>query len=137
MAKTKAFNLAELIRHMTYDDDTGSIVSTAAVNTSGRKKGTKERSSTAQFTLHEFAKADYSAAELTITAASGSDTHTVKFLVNHDGSTTYDTQYGDIHSGNFSLSTFTSSISGANVVIQATPRNATTTFKFHVEYVDA
>ena len=137
MAKTKAFNLAELIRHMSYDEDSGAVVSTAAVNTSGRKRGNKTRTSTGTFTLHEFAKSDYSAAELTITAKSGSDYHTVKFLVNHDGSTTYDTQFGDVHSGDSSLSSFTSSISGANVLIQAAPTNASTTYKFHVEYVDA
>jgi len=136
MAKTKAFNLAELIRHISYDADEGKIVSTTSLESTGRAIAEHSAPDNNPITLHQFAHASFRTAEYVVTATNGSDYHTTKLVVTHDGSNTYDTQFADLYS-NSALVTLTTSISGANVALTATPHTGATDFKFFVEYVDA
>ena len=133
---SRALELAELVRVLTYDNASNTIVGTTSISTTARSKATKTAASAANTTILAFNKTTYEAADLTITASYGGDYHTTKLLVTHDGTATYDTQYGDIYSGS-SLTTYASTIDGANVNIVARPTNASTVYNFLVEYVEA
>ena len=63
--------------------------------------------------------ATYRSVEYFIQATTGSRYHAVKLLSIHDGSTAYNTTYGDIFS-NGSISTFDVDISGGNIRLVAT-----------------
>lgn len=75
------------------------------------------------FDVHQFRYAKYQ-----IQASSGTSRHSVEFIIAHDGTTTYNTEYAIINVGD-SLATFDSDISGGNVRLLITPTSsASTTF---------
>lgn len=137
MPKTKAFGIAELIRHMSYNPSTDKVETSKGLSTSGQQRSqSKSAGSTNAENLLTFAKATYRSAILRIQATQGSNHHTTTFVVIHDGTTTYDTEFATVRSGS-SLFTVTSDISGDNVRIRTTAGNASTTYKYSVEYVEA
>lgn len=136
MATTKAFGIAELIRHMSYNSTTGKVESDTTITSSAQERSVSvvTTGTTAQ-NLFTFAKATYRAARVSIVATHSSDYHFTTFLLVHDGTSTYDTEFGTVTSGS-SKFTVTSDISGDNVRVRVTPSNASTTFKYSIEYVD-
>ncbi len=62
MAITKAFKLAELIRHIEYDSTDDVIKTSKKTQDKNTKKGSDTKTSTSQFTLDSFAHATYRAA---------------------------------------------------------------------------
>lgn len=86
-------------------------------------------SSTSQTSIDNFSTSSFRSAKYQIQVTQGSNYHTTEFSVIHDGTTTYNTEYGTITT-NSSLATFTSDISGGNVRLLATPSSSSsTTFK--------
>lgn len=137
MAITKAFGIAELIRHISYNEATGKIETNKGLSTSGQARSqSKSAEGTNAENLLTFAKATYRSAILRIQATQGSNYHTTTFVVIHDGTTSYDTEFATVRSGS-SLFSVTSDISGSNVRIRTTADNASTTYKYSVEYVEA
>jgi hypothetical protein len=136
MATTKAFGIAELIRHMSYNKTTGKVESTTTITSSAQERSvSKTTAGVSQQNLFTFAKATYRAARISIVATHSSDYHFTTFLLVHDGTSTYDTEFGTVTSGS-SKFTVTSDLSGDNVRVRVTPSNASTTFKYSIEYVD-
>ena len=137
MAKTKAFNIAELIRHITYDSTSDSLSTSKSVNSEGQTRKSKPNlAPNTQVTLHEFGKNDYQSALYHIAAQQGTDFQSSLFMIGHDDSTVFVTEYGVLESGE-QLYALDATISGANVVTQVTPVNNATDIKFSVEYVNA
>lgn len=137
MPKTKAFNLAELIRHISYNETDDKIETVKTINTEGKKRKTKSFTTTnADQTLDEFPRADYQSALYHIAATKGTEFHTSLVLLGHDDSTVEITEYGTLVS-NTALYTVDASISGANVVVTTTPQDTNVGVKFSVEFVDA
>ena len=79
-----------------------------------------------QVTLYEFPKTSFRSGKYQIQVSSGSSYQTTEFLVVHDGTTTYNTEYGTIKN-NIILSSFDSDISGNNVRILITPTSSNIT----------
>lgn len=137
MATTKAFGLAELIRHLSYDNTTGRLTTDSKLETAGQSRSQSfSATGTTEQNILTFAKADYRAAQVKIVATYSGNYHFTSFLIVHDGTTTYDTEFGSVYSSS-TLFTITSDISGTNVRVKVTPSNASTTFKYSIEYVDA
>jgi len=136
MATTKAFGIAELIRHLSYNSTTGKVESDTTITSSAQERSVSVTTTgtTAQ-NLFTFAKATYRAARISIVATHSGDYHFTTFLLVHDGTTTHDTEFGAVYSGS-SKFTVTSDISGDNVRVRVTPSNTSTTFKYSIEYVD-
>jgi len=133
---TKAFGIAELIRHISYNNATGKIESDTKLTSTGQERSvSKTASGTNIQNLFTFAKATYRAARVSIVATHSSDYHFTTFLLVHDGTTTYDTEFGTVTSGSSKFSV-TSDISGDDVRVRVTPSNTSTTFKYSIEYVD-
>ena len=133
---TKAFGIAELIRHISYNNATGKIESDTKLTCTGQERSvSKTASGTNIQNLFTFAKATYRAARVSIVATHSSDYHFTTFLLVHDGTTTYDTEFGTVTSGSSKFSV-TSDISGDDVRVRVTPSNTSTTFKYSIEYVD-
>ena len=135
MPKTKAMSLAELIRHINYDSANDLISTTKSINSEGKTRKSLTGLGATQVTLHEFAKSDYQSALYHIAAEQGGEFHSSLFLIGHDDTTVYVTEYGVLESDT-SLYTLDATISGANVVTQVTPVNASTSVKFSVEFVN-
>jgi len=136
MATTKAFGIAELIRHISYNDATGKLESDTKLTSTGQERSVSvSTTGTTVQNLFTFAKATYRAARIGIVATHSGDYHFSTFLLVHDGTSTYDTEFGTIYSGS-SKFTVTSDISGDNVRVRVTPSNTSTTFKYSIEYVD-
>lgn len=134
---TKAFGIAELIRHISYNATTDKVETSKKMSTSGASRSnSKSAASTNAENLVTFAKATYRSAILRVQATQGSNYHTSTFVVIHDNTTTYDTEFATVRSGS-SLFSITSDISGNNVRIRTTAGNASTTYKFSIEYVEA
>jgi hypothetical protein len=84
---------------------------------------------TANQTVDSFPFATYRTAKYIFQATAGSNVHATELLVTHDGTTVYTTEYATIFS-NASLMTLGATISGANLIVTATPANADTTIDF-------
>lgn len=85
--------------------------------------------STSQVPLDVFSKETFRSAKYQIQVTRGSSYNTSEFIVVHDGTTTYNTEYGIIRTGD-SLASFNSDISGNNIRLLVTPSSASsTTFK--------
>jgi hypothetical protein len=134
---SKAKDLAILIRHLSYNDSTDQVESSKPQQTKGKKRGSQTKTSTDQFALDTFAKADFKVGKYIIGMSKGSDYHSIEIHLIHDGSSSVDmTQYGEIKSD--SLATFDADISGADVRLLCTPASATSTkIEFDVTLVDA
>ena len=82
---------------------------------------------TSQVGIHStLATSTYRSVEYTIQATEGTNFHTTKIIVLHDGSTTYSTEYGSIFN-NSEVSTYDVDISGGNIRLLATPASSSTT----------
>ena len=92
----------------------------------GLTSQTATTTATTQTSIATYAKADYTAMELTIVADDDTDRTITKLLVVHDGTTAVATQYGEVNTGS-QLATYDVDISGANVRLLATPASATST----------
>lgn len=85
--------------------------------------------STSQVALDIFSKETFRSVKYQIQTTSGTDYHTTEFIIVHDGSNTYNTEYGIVRTSN-SLASFSSDISGNNVRLLVTPASSnSTTFK--------
>jgi len=85
--------------------------------------------STNQVALDVFDADQFRSARYQIQASSGTSHHTAEFIIVHNGTTTYNTEYAVIVIGS-SLASFDSDISSGNVRLLITPASATsTTFK--------
>ena len=81
---------------------------------------------TAQTIIYAFPYASYGSAEIIITAKEGSNRHTTKLLIAHNGSTAIATEYGTIFT-NTQLATFEVSIVGPVLAIQVTAATSSST----------
>ena len=77
-------------------------------------------------TIFQFSETDYTSGELIITATDGSDRHITKLLVVHDGSSAYATEFATIYT-NASLASYEVSLSGGNVIVNATAASSNST----------
>ena len=84
---------------------------------------------TANQVLDQFAYATYRSANYMVSITSGTAYQTTQLSVITDGTTAYSTEYGTLYTG-ATLASFSATINGANLVIQTTPVNAVTTYKF-------
>ena len=136
MAISRAFEIAELIRHFKYDSTHDVIVTSKATQDKHKKRGAETKTSTSQFALDTFAKADFRAARYIIAMSRGTDFHSTEIMLVHDGSTVTLTQYGTLKDAN--LATIDADISSANVRLLVTPASATSTvIKFDRTLVEA
>lgn len=83
---------------------------------------------TAAFAVDSFPAASYRAAEFLLSMQSGTNYHSSKILLLHDGSTSYITEYGSLLN-NVSLGTISSTVSGGNVNLVITPTVANVAVK--------
>ena len=136
MAITKAFKLAELIRHIEYDSTDDVIKTSKRTQDKNKKRGSETKTSTDVFNLDTFAHADFRAARYIVAMSKGTDFHSTEIMLIHDGTTVSITQYGVLQDA--TLATFDADISGDNVRLRCTPASATsTTIKFDRTLVDA
>lgn len=84
-----------------------------------------------QFALDNFLKSSFRSAKYQIQIDQDSSYQTTEFLVVHDGTTTYNTEFGIVKTGG-SLSTFDSDISGNYVRLLATPLSGATEINFKI-----
>ena len=136
MAISKSFKLAELIRHIEYDSTDDVIKTSKRTQDKNKKRGAETKTSTTQFNLDTFAKADYRAARYIVAMSEGTNFHSTEVMLVHDGSDVTLTQYGTLKDTN--LATFDADISGANVRLRCTPASTNSTvIKFDRTLVDA
>ena len=83
---------------------------------------------TSATTIDSFAAASYSAAKYVIYVSNGSNRQVSEVLLTHNGTTPYMTTYAVVFSSS-QLMTFTSTISGGNVLLQGTGAGAGNTVK--------
>ena len=136
MPKTKAFNLAEIVRHLTYDSDQGKLTTTKAIDSGQRSIKSKSAASTSAQILDQFAKGSYEAAQYYIVVKTGSDSHALNLNVTHDGSSAYYNQFGDVKSSG-DLATFSANVATSNVRVYYTPGSSAATINYKVELVDS
>lgn len=84
-----------------------------------------------QLALDSFLKSSFRSAKYQIQIDQGSSHQTTEFLVVHDGTTTYNTEFATIKTDNL-LSSFDSDISGNYVRLLATPTSAATQVNFKI-----
>jgi|688.fasta_scaffold703694_2 hypothetical protein len=84
-----------------------------------------------QFALDNFLKSSFRSAKYQIQVNQGSSYQTTEFLVVHDGTVTYNTEFAIVKTGNV-LSTFDSDISGNYVRLLATPSSGATPINFKI-----
>tara|TARA_B100000085_G_scaffold279219_1_gene302200 strand:+ start:9105 stop:9515 length:411 start_codon:yes stop_codon:yes gene_type:complete len=136
MAISKSFKLAELIRHIEYDSTDDVIKTSKKTQDKNKKRGAETKTSTTQFNLDTFAKADYRAARYIVAMSEGTNFHSTEVMLVHDGSDVTLTQYGTLKDTN--LATFDADITGANVRLRCTPASSNSTvIKFDRTLVDA
>ena len=136
MAKTKAFEIAELIRVFKYNTATDEIETNKRTKDKNKSRGQQTKTATTQFALDTFAHADFRAARYIVAMKEGTDFHSSEIMLVHDGSSVTMTQYGTLKSK--SLATFDADISGANVQLLCTPASTSSTvIKFDRTVVDA
>ena len=88
--------------------------------------GTSSTSFPFASTIYQFSETTYNSGELIITATDGSNRHITKLLVVHDGTTAYATEFATIYT-NGSLATYDVSLSGGNVIVNATATSSNST----------
>jgi len=136
MAKTKAFEIAYLIRVFKYNTATDEIETDKRTKDKNTKRGDATKTSTDEFSLDTFAKADFRAARYIVAMSRGSSFHSTEIMLVHDGSSVTMTQYGTLKDA--SLATFDADISGSDVRLRVTPASATSTaIKFDRTVVEA
>lgn len=136
MAKTKAFEIAELIRVFKYNTSTDEIETTKRTKDKNKQRGNATKTATDEFALDTFAHADFRAARYIVAMKEGSKFHSTEIMLVHDGSAVTMTQYGTLKS--HSLATFDADIDGSNVQLLCTPASTSSTvIKFDRTTVDA
>ena len=100
------------------DNSSTTVVALNAVSTT--------TTSTDEATADSFDASVYRSAKYQISMTRGSEFHMTEILVIHNGTTTFDTEYGTIKTG-VSLATFDSDIDSGNVRLLVTPTSATST----------
>lgn len=136
MAKTKAFEIAELIRVFSYDTGTDEIVTTKRTRDKNKLNGGLTTTATTEVSLDTFAHASFRTARYIVSMSKGSDFHSTEVVLVHDGSAVTITQYGTLKSSN--LATFDADISGSDVRLLITPASVDSTVtKFDRTTVDA
>lgn len=86
-------------------------------------------------TIDSFPKAAYRAAKYIVTASNGSNFEVAEVLVVHDGVSAYSTTYGIVSSTGTSFVSLTASVSGNDVLLQATGTMSGNTAKIQKTYV--
>ena len=94
--------------------NTDLTIGSESINTTG----------TSVATLISFSATTYRTVECTIQVTKGTEYHSTKILIVHDGTNTYMTEYATIATGS-SLATFSSDISSGNIIVTATPTDTT------------
>ena len=85
--------------------------------------------STSQVALDVFSKTSFRSVKYQIQVTQGSSYHTVEFIIVHNGSITFNTEFAIVKTGD-SLATFDSDISSNNVRLLIPPASgSSTTFK--------
>lgn len=138
MTTTKAFNMAKLIRHLSYDETTDTIVTGKSLSSEDEKRSI-ERSftlTTANQTLDSFSSTIYKSAQYIVHATQGTDFHTTVILVSTNGTVVHTTEYSTLRSGT-DLVTLSASIAAGTVTLQVTPAKINTTVKYSAEYIAA
>ena len=136
MAITKAFKLAELIRHIEYDSTNDVITATKSLEGKNTKRSGFTKTSTSQFNLDTFANASFRAARFIVAMSEGTNFHSTEIMLVHDGSVVTLTAYGTLK--DTTLATFDADISGDNVRLLCTPASTNSTvIKFDRTLVDA
>ena len=136
MAITNSFKLAELVRHLTYDSTTDSILTAKSMTSKDKSRGAATKTATTQFNLDTFAHASFRAAKYIVAMSRGSDFHSTEIMLVHDGSAVTITQYGTLKDA--SIATFDADISGDNVRLRCTPASVSSSvIKFERILVDA
>jgi len=136
MAKTKAFQIAELIRVLSYDSSSDTINTSKELDTKTRTSTALTTTATTEANLDTFAHADFRAARYVVAMSEGTDFHSTEVVVVHDGSAVTLTQYGTMKSK--SLATFDADISGTDLRLLCTPASVSSTVvKFDRLTVDA
>ena len=90
---------------------------------------------TADQVITSFAVAGFRSAKFLIQVTSGSSYHVTELVVLHDGTTTYNNEYGTMFTG-VSLATFNTDIDTGLVRLLTTPTNAVTTYKVQMTLID-
>ena len=86
-------------------------------------------SSTSQVALDEFSVTRFRTVKYQLQVTSGTGFHAAEFVIVHNGTSTFNTEYAIVMTGN-ALATFDSDISGGNVRLLITPAStSSTTFK--------
>jgi len=136
MAKTRGFELAELIRGIQFDVSNDVITTTKDIRSNGHTQGGSTTTAVTEVALDTFAHATYRAARYVVAMSQGSDFHSTEIVVVHDGSAVTLTQYGTLKSSN--LASFDADISGSDVRLKVTPASGSSTvIKFDRTTVDA
>ena len=136
MAITNAFKLAELIRHIEYDSTNDVITATKSLEGKNTKRSGFTKTSTSQFNLDTFAKADFRAARYIVEISEVTNFHSTEIMLVHDGSVVTLAAYGTLK--DTTLATFDADISGDNVRLLCTPASTNSTvIKFDRTLVDA
>jgi hypothetical protein len=136
MAKTKAFQIAELIRVLSYDSSSDTINTSKELDTKTRTSTALTTTSTSEANLDTFAHADFRAARYVVAMSEGSNFHSTEVVLVHDGSAVTMTQYGTLM--NQSVATFDADINGTDLRLRITPASANSTvIKFHRTLVGA
>jgi hypothetical protein len=90
---------------------------------------------TSATTIDSFALATYRTAKYTVSVTNGATYQAAEVLVTHDGTNGYSTTYAILSSTGSTLATFSASVSGANVVLQATGVAAGNVAKVQKTYI--
>ena len=135
MAITKAFKLAELIRHIEYDstDDVIKTIKKHKIKT--KREAHQQRLQLLSLILILLLMHDFRFARYIVAMSRGTDFHSTEIMLVHDGSVVTLTAYGTLKD---TLATFDADISGANVRLRCTPASSdSTVIKFDRTLVDA
>jgi hypothetical protein len=104
-----------------------SLIQTVSVTTS---------TTTANQAVLSFLASAFRSAKFQIQVTSGTSYHVTEMMVLHDGTTTYNNEYGTMFTG-ASLATFDSDINTGSVRLLVTPTNAITTIKVVMTLINA
>ena len=134
MAITKAFKLAELIRHIEYDSTDDVIKTSKKTEDKNKKRGHQQRLQLLSLILILLLR--ITEARYIVAMSRGTDFHSTEIMLVHDGSVVTLTAYGTLKDA--TLATFDADISGANVRLRCTPASSdSTVIKFDRTLVDA
>jgi hypothetical protein len=132
--RTKAFDIAELIRVFKYDKTNDKLVNTTESSKFAAVKRV-QRANTDQFLLDSFDTDTVLAAKYVISMTKGTKDHTKEILVSHNTTNANMVEYAEL--GSDDLGTLSVSINGSTVELKCTPSEANVQIKFQRTTVDA